>query len=284
MSLKKNTTALNELLEMANGLSEPAIEPLAVTKNGTYTAPEGVDGYSPITVDVPVPDGYIVPSGELEVTENGIHDVTEYATVNVNVAASGDTSAEDRLLKGTLTEYRNDRITSIRDYAFYYNTKLISADFSKLKSVGRSAFRYCENLTTVNGPSITIIYNGGFRDCTNLVNINMPAVGSIDQYAFCECEKLAKVDLPVAYGFYQYSFGYCTSLETLILRRPTMCKLYDVKGLYETPIANGTGYIYVPKTLSDGSDGVEAYKASTNWSAYADQIRAIEDYPEITGG
>ena len=28
------------------------IEPLTITENGTYTAPDGVDGYSPVTVDV----------------------------------------------------------------------------------------------------------------------------------------------------------------------------------------------------------------------------------------
>jgi hypothetical protein len=43
-------------------------------------------------------------------------------------------------------------------------------------------------------------------------------------------------------------------------------------------VANGTGYIYVPAAL------IEDYKAATNWSLYADQFRAIEDYPEITGG
>jgi hypothetical protein len=45
-----------------------------------------------------------------------------------------------------------------------------------------------------------------------------------------------------------------------------------------TPIASGTGYIYVPAAL------VDSYKGATNWSTYAAQIRAIEDYPEITGG
>lgn len=34
------------------GGGEPTIEPLSVTANGTYTAPSGVDGYSPITVNV----------------------------------------------------------------------------------------------------------------------------------------------------------------------------------------------------------------------------------------
>ena len=31
----------------------PVIETLSVTANGTYTAPSGVDGYSPVTVNVP---------------------------------------------------------------------------------------------------------------------------------------------------------------------------------------------------------------------------------------
>ena len=32
--------------------SQPVIQPLSVTQNGTYTAPSGVDGYSPVTVNV----------------------------------------------------------------------------------------------------------------------------------------------------------------------------------------------------------------------------------------
>ena len=36
-----------------SGGAEPVIEALSVTSNGTYTAPDGVDGYSPATVNVP---------------------------------------------------------------------------------------------------------------------------------------------------------------------------------------------------------------------------------------
>ena len=35
------------------GGDAPVIEALSVTANGTYTAPSGVDGYSPVTVNVP---------------------------------------------------------------------------------------------------------------------------------------------------------------------------------------------------------------------------------------
>lgn len=72
----------------AGGGTAPVIETLEVTENGTYTAPAGVDGYSPVMVNVPVPSGYIKPSGTLEVTKNGEYDVAEYAEVNVDIPMS----------------------------------------------------------------------------------------------------------------------------------------------------------------------------------------------------
>lgn len=62
----------------------PVIEPLTAEENGVYTAPEGVDGYSPVTVDVPLP--VVEP---LDVTENGTYTAPEgvdgYSPVTVNV-------------------------------------------------------------------------------------------------------------------------------------------------------------------------------------------------------
>ena len=38
------------------------------------------------------------------------------------------------------------------------------------------------------------------------------------------------------------------------------------------PIMKGEGYIYVPRAL------VDSYKVATNWSSWATQFRALEDY------
>jgi hypothetical protein len=91
--LQSNNADLQSILAKVNALPEagsgevvePVIEELAITENGTYTAPDGVDGYSPVTVNVPVPDGYIKPSGTKIITENGTHDAKEYESVAVNV-------------------------------------------------------------------------------------------------------------------------------------------------------------------------------------------------------
>lgn len=58
---------------------------VTITENGEHN----VAGKAVAEVSVPIPDGYIVPSGAKEITENGDYDVTAYASVKVNVASGG---------------------------------------------------------------------------------------------------------------------------------------------------------------------------------------------------
>ena len=79
--------------DMINGIEghvcpSPTIQSLSVTQNGEYTAPSGVDGYSPVSVSVPG----IVPSGSQTVTENGTYDVTSLAEMVINVSGGGGAS------------------------------------------------------------------------------------------------------------------------------------------------------------------------------------------------
>lgn len=48
---------------------------------------ENKDSFIGMVTVAPIPDEYIIPSGAKEITENGTHDVTAYASVNVNVNA-----------------------------------------------------------------------------------------------------------------------------------------------------------------------------------------------------
>ena len=98
---------------------------------------------------------------------------------------------------------------------------------------------------------------------------------SIGSYAFRSCSELTTADFPAATSIGTYAFRSCSALATLILRSETMATLSNNNALTVTPIASGTGYIYVPSAL------VDSYKTATNWSTYAAQFRAIEDYPEV---
>ena len=66
-------------------VAEAKLQEKTITENGEITPDEGYDGFSKVIVDVPIPDGYIIPTGTKEITENGTYDVTEFANTNVNI-------------------------------------------------------------------------------------------------------------------------------------------------------------------------------------------------------
>lgn len=176
--------------------------------------------------------------------------------------ADGVASVPDYLamrVSNSLTEYANDNLTTIADYAFYYCSKLERVDFPNCTHVGSYAFQYCSALKEVNFPLAA-------------------SVGSTYSYSFSRCTKLEKADFGCVESIGGYAFQLCNALKTLIIRTPTVCTLQGVSAINSSAINSGKGYIYVPAAL------VEQYKAAANWSTYAAQIRAVEDYPEITGG
>ena len=46
-----------------------------------------------------------------------------------DIVVTADNSVEDGLIKRTITEYTNDRVTSIGQYAFYRNSTIKSISF-----------------------------------------------------------------------------------------------------------------------------------------------------------
>lgn len=125
---------------------------------------------------------------------------------------------------------------------------------------------------------VTTVGAYAFQNCSGLTSVSFPNVTSIGDYAFNAAHKLAKADLPKVTSIGQHSFSAANALEALILRNTEkVCSLGSDAVSY-TKISSDSGYIYVPAAL------VDSYKAAANWQNYADQIRAIEDYPEITGG
>lgn len=124
----------------------------------------------------------------------------------------------------------------------------------------------------------TALYYTKIIDRTISGEYTNTVVTSIGIQAFYNCTGLLSVDFPSATSIGSSAFDFCMNLAAVILRSETICTLANTYVFNNTPIKSGTGYIYVPRTL------VDSYKAATNWSTFAAQFRAIEDYPEITGG
>ena len=67
-------------------------------------------------------------------------------------------------------------------------------------------------------------------------------------------------------------FRGCSSL-TSVTFTGNVVPPYGTNMFYNTPIAAGNGYIYVPDNL------VDAYKAASGWSNHATVIKGISEKP-----
>jgi hypothetical protein len=66
---------------------------LDIIENGTHD----IKAYATATVNVPIPSGYVKPSGTLDITENGEYVVAEYEKVNVNILGLTETEIQTKL-------------------------------------------------------------------------------------------------------------------------------------------------------------------------------------------
>lgn len=164
----------------------PNIESLTVTQNGTYSPTGDVDGYAPIVVNVPTG---ITPTGTLAISENGVKDVTNYASVNVNVAggvftkeAKGEITIGSEVLVGEYTIHHN--LGVIPDlFILYPTTEPISSSSKKLVYLmktqltpGVCVYRQWANYNTVPPASVSgTLTANDFT--TNITDLNF-AVGA----------------------------------------------------------------------------------------------------------
>lgn len=164
-----------------------------------------------------------------------------------------------------------DRCSALTDDSF---------DIPNLIHTNALDFRECTGLTKIPYESqLNYVGDMCFENCL-IPSANLPNVTGIGYSSFRNCKSLVRVDVGVKQRktLRGDTFNGCSALETCILRADAFLPMDNISAFVGTPIGSGTGYIYVPSTL------VDQYKAATNWTVYADQIRAIEDYPEITGG
>ena len=66
---------------------------LTITENGKHDVAE----YASVNINVPIPDGYIQPEGTKNISTNGTHDVTKYASVTVAVPTIYTVPTQDDL-------------------------------------------------------------------------------------------------------------------------------------------------------------------------------------------
>lgn len=141
------------------------------------------------------------------------------------------------------------------------------------KTIIANAFQNCD-YTDITLPNATSIKQYAFEGSQNLNSVLFKQSPIIEAYAFANCPNLTTVDATstTLYLTGQYIFQNCESLTSVIIRGTTMGTLGNSNAFENTPIANGTGYIYVP------SKCISNYQTGENWVTYKNQIRTLENY------
>ena len=153
------------------------------------------------------------------------------------------------------------------DVGAFYNSGLTEVSIPNATIINQKAFASCRSLTEVSFPKATSIGGNVFESCRGLTSVSLPKAKSIGEYAFRYCSSLTEVSFPVVTSIDGYAFQYCSSLTTIYVgtESDTVCTLSNTLAFNNCPnLAN----IYVPESL------VDSYKSATNWSYYADKIKA----------
>lgn len=190
------------------------------------------------------------------------------------------------------------KITSVGRDAFLSCRLEGVLDFSELTTAGERAFGSCPYVVEANFPKLTTVPGSfmsssgvitvnlpvaenirGLGYCRTLENVNCPNAKIVNDYTFQSDSSLQKFDGVSVTSIGNGSFSSCSKFSTLILRNAeVICALANTNALNGTLVKSGTGYIYVPRTLLSDTDSTHDYRQATNWSTYAAQFRALEDY------
>jgi hypothetical protein len=189
--------------------------------------------------------------------------------------------------------------TSIGMVAFRACKNLVSVDAPKVSSLDRAAFMDCTSLKNISLPSLNYSFSyGWFTGCTSLESASLPLVTALGESTFSSCTSLKNVDIPMARILKPAAFYGCTNLEKIELpgfkndcgigkaafqgcsnlssivcpNLTSVPAIDDITVFANTPIADGSGFIYVPDAL------VDSCKTAEYWSTYASQIKPLSEY------
>lgn len=171
-------------------------------------------------------------------------------------------------------------LTTIARNALYGYSNATCNIPQSITTLGQTSLRKMAKLVVdVDLPNLAACGEGvfsqsGIRSIKNLGSITAIPTTYDRTWGFCySCNNLEYAVLSAnitAIG--NYAFLNCSKLKEVILRAITPPTLGS-EAFNGTPIASGTGTIYVP----DAS--VEAYSTATNWSQYSSRIKGISELP-----
>ena len=201
----------------------------------------------------------------------------------IDALQTQDNSALIGLIDGTASNIIiPDGTNIIKEYKFYRMFELISISIPNSVTIIQDYAFANTNIKTIELPvNLKSIGAGAFTN-TAFESIKIPSgVTKISGFLFYMA-RLQYADISDGVETIQYgAFQQCNYLTSLILRRTSsITTLENTNAFDSSGISTQNGYIYVPQSM------LTSYQNATNWSVYANQFRALEEYTvdgSITG-
>ena len=285
------------------------IEPKLQEKEATPTEQTQIitpdtnfDGISKMTIN-PIPSEYVVPSGTLNITQNGEYNVKNYETVNTSVA--GDPSAYFNVQPETIstvsqwgtTKFMKDisnvelvipnSVSSLSNmfngYTYEYAPKIIASNITNMSGV----FMSCTNLIKADLSGIDVSgcsdFTQMFTSCSALREVdlsNFKPTNANAYYSFTQifqnCSALTEVDLSAIpnriRGGFLMAFRFCTSLQKIDLRKINLSSS-NLSNIFGISTNDNVPY----NCLIIVADDTDKAKLNTDFPNYTN-VKTVEEY------
>lgn len=187
----------------SGGGSSATLITKTIDTNGTYSAQDdSADGYSSVTVNVP--SSGITPTGSINITTNGTHDVTNYASAVVAVPTSGGggSSATQHTISLTLWD---DTTATI---PVYYDDSLLNTIITSFKPTmynnKQVAQASLDNVIWFN-PSARIPLNTQLIDFTKVKeHYGIDDTGEEEEYEWSSATDYIRIDPNMTFSIINY--------------------------------------------------------------------------------
>jgi len=114
------------------------------------------------------------------VASNIASGVSIFGVVGTLSGGGEGNNKDGEIVARTISEYSNNTVSQIGEYAFYNCSNLTTVSLSLVTSIGACAFWWCSALTTISLPLVTDIGSYAFTNCSALTTISLPLVTNID--------------------------------------------------------------------------------------------------------